>query len=74
MKICFIPAHPDKTAQSLLKTFAIFTAVSAEGLEPCFCPFPMFDAVIPTFSFYIGKLLDEIKIVHVKDFLSREWL
>ena len=28
MKICFIPALPDKTAQSLLKTFAEFEIVS----------------------------------------------
>lgn len=27
MKICFIPALPDKTAQSLLKTFAEFEIV-----------------------------------------------
>ena len=71
MRICFIPAFPDKTAQSLLKTFAEFEIVFSRKIE---LPGKNISRNLPkklysyTFSVYIGKLADGIKIVYVKDF------
>lgn len=76
MKICFIPSHPDKTAQVLLKTFAEFEIVFSRKIE---LPGKNISRNLQkvlyyyTFSAYIGKFADGIKIVYVKDFLSGEW-